>query len=321
MLSTQQLQTALDRFQLGKLIAAEPVELGNFRQNVFLTSTAGAFVLRGAPLDALQFPTERWFMQRLHEQTQAPVPWPYLLDLGTDLFGWSYVIMPRLPGLPLADARVRERLTEQERRGIAGALGATLAEVHRLTWPAVGNYDLQSDTIRPMEGDYADRVLARLHGALAACVRATPRTTLADAAWVEEVIARGQFSLRAPFQPCCVHGDYQESNVVVEVKGDRWRVSGVFDMYPGFTDPETDLARPFAGYLDGRDPTLAREFLRAYSDQRPLRAGFAERFPLYMLQERMAMWEWAHREQKIWWDEWLTLRQWSEPFTTAHRLL
>jgi hypothetical protein len=32
MLSTRQLQTALDRFQLGTLIAAEPVLLGNFGQ-------------------------------------------------------------------------------------------------------------------------------------------------------------------------------------------------------------------------------------------------------------------------------------------------
>lgn len=55
MLSTQQLQTALDRFQLGRLIHAEPVPLGNFGQNVFLTSTQGAFVLRGNPLDASQF--------------------------------------------------------------------------------------------------------------------------------------------------------------------------------------------------------------------------------------------------------------------------
>jgi len=55
MLSTQQLQTALDRFQLGRLIHAEPIPLGNFGQNVFLTSTQGAFVLRGNLLDASQF--------------------------------------------------------------------------------------------------------------------------------------------------------------------------------------------------------------------------------------------------------------------------
>jgi hypothetical protein len=63
-LSEQQFQAAFDRFQLGPLIQAEAVGLGNFGQNVFLTSTQGAFVLRGAPLDPMQFPCERWFMQR-----------------------------------------------------------------------------------------------------------------------------------------------------------------------------------------------------------------------------------------------------------------
>jgi aminoglycoside phosphotransferase (APT) family kinase protein len=190
-----------------------------------------------------------------------------------------------------------------------------------LTWPTLGGYDLESDTIRPTEGDYAESVFAHLRRALAACTRATPRTTPADAAWVEEVIAQGQDALWAPFQPCCVHGDYQESNVVVEGQGDVWRVSGVFDMYPGFGDPETDLARPLADYLNEHAPELAQEFLRAYSIAHPQRAGFVERFPLYMLQERMGMWEWAQRERRIWWDERLTLREWAEPFTSAFHLL
>ncbi len=120
-LSEQQFQAALDRFQLGCLISTEPVGPGNFGQNIFLMSTQGAFVLRGAPLDPVQFPCERWFMQQLHEQTQAPVPWPYVLDRSTDLFGWSYVIMPRLPGLSLADHEVKQRRTSLERRRIAGA--------------------------------------------------------------------------------------------------------------------------------------------------------------------------------------------------------
>jgi len=40
-----------------------------------------------------------------------------------------------------------------------------------------------------------------------------------------------------------------------------------------------------------------------------------------MLQECLAMWEWAQREKKIWWDEQLTLREWAEPFTSACYLL
>ncbi len=33
------------------------------------------------------------------------------------------------------------------------------------------------------------------------------------------------------------------------------------------------------------------------------------------------MWEWAQREQRIWWDERLTLREWAEPFTSAFEML
>jgi len=318
--SEQQFQAALDRFQLGQLIAAEPVRLGNFGQNVFLTSTQGTFVLRGAPLDPVQFPCERWFIQQLHEQTQAPVPWPYLLDQNTDLFGWSYVIMPRLPGLSPASQEVKQRLAESERQKIAGALGATLAELHTLTWPCVGDYDLALDGIKPLAQSYAEHVLARVRGALASCIRATARTTPADIAWVEEIITQGQNALHEPFVPCCVHGDYQESNVLVEESSEQWRVSGGFDLYPGLKDPETDLSRPLAAYLE-EIPVLAQEFLRAYSRRQPLRPGWQKRFPLSMLLDRLAMWEWAQREKRFWWDERLTLREWAEPFTQVSRVL
>jgi aminoglycoside phosphotransferase (APT) family kinase protein len=312
-LSEQQFQTALDRFQLGRFLSAEPVWFGNMGQHVFLTSTQGNFVLRGAPLDAAQFPCERWFMQQLHEHTRVPVPWPYLLDRRRDIFGWNYILMPRLPGLSLADQQAKQGLSPQARQSIACALGETLAELHSLTWPCVGDYDLATDTIKPLEQDYADHILAHL--------RLTLRMAPADIAWIEEVIAQGRDALHAPFQPCCVHGDYQESNVLVEESDGQWRVSGVFDMYPGFKDPESDLSRPLATYLDEHTPALAQEFLRAYSKRRPLRAGWQERFPLYMLQERLAMWEWAQREKRIWWDERLTLREWVEPFTSAYHFL
>jgi hygromycin-B 7''-O-kinase len=258
-LSEQQFQAALDRFQLGQLISAEPVRFGNMGQHVFLTGTQGNFVLRGAPLDATQFPCERWFMQQLHEHTRVPVPWPYLLDRHRDIFGWNYILMPRLPGLSLADQQAKQRLSPQARQSIARALGETLAELHHLTWPYVGDYDLARDGIKPLEQDYADCQVAHVHRALAACVRATARTTPADIEWVEEVIAQAQDALHEPFQPCCVHGDYQESNVLVEESDGQWRVSGVFDLYPGFKDPESDLSRPLAAYLNER-PDLAQEF-------------------------------------------------------------
>jgi aminoglycoside phosphotransferase (APT) family kinase protein len=150
-LSERQFQAALDRFQLGRLISAEPVRFGNMGQHVFLTSTQGNVVLRGAPLDAAQFACERWFMQQLHEYISVPVPWPYLRDRRRDIFGWDYILMPRLPGRSLADQQAKQGLPQEARQSIARALGETLAELHRLTWPCVGDYDLARDDIKPLE--------------------------------------------------------------------------------------------------------------------------------------------------------------------------
>jgi len=68
-------------------------------------------------------------------------------------------------------------------------------------------------------------------------------------------------------------------------------------MYPGFGDPETDLSRPLAFYLNEGASHLAKEFLRAYHSHRPLRPDFEKRFPLYMLQDRLSMWEWESGER------------------------
>lgn len=125
-------------------------------QHVFLTSTQGSFVLRGAPFDAAQFPCERWFVQQLYEHTQVPVPWPYLLDQRRDIFGWNHILMLRLPGLSLADWQAKQGLPQKVRQSIARALGETLAELHRLTWPCVGNYDLARDGIKPLAEPYCD---------------------------------------------------------------------------------------------------------------------------------------------------------------------
>jgi hypothetical protein len=40
----------------------------------------------------------------------VPVPWPYLIDPTPDIFGWSFVLMPRMPGLQLADPQMKKQL-------------------------------------------------------------------------------------------------------------------------------------------------------------------------------------------------------------------
>ena len=145
-ISDEQFQMALDRFQLGTFLRAEPVPYGLWGQNIFISSTQGEYVLRGTPHFWWQFPTEQFFAQHLHERTQVPVPWPYQIDYAEDIFGWSYVLMPRMQGLQLASAEVRSQLSAKDKRAIARTLGENLARMQDLTWPIAGRYDAETCT-------------------------------------------------------------------------------------------------------------------------------------------------------------------------------
>lgn len=312
-----QFQAALDRFGLGRFVGAAPIPFGLFGQNVFLTSTAGEWVLRGCPHSPEQFPSERFFARLLHERTAAPAPWPYLLDPAEDLFGWSYALMPRMPGLQLADPAVGATLGATDRAAIARALGAGLATLHDLTWPHAGRYDLATGTIAPFAGGYGDWIVADTRRWLARSRAHDDRTTAADVAWVETIIAAARPALHVPFQPCFVMQDYKEANVTVERAGGDWRVAGVFDLMEShFGDGEADLPRQVAGYLDV-DSALARAFAGAYLERRPPRPGFAARFALSMLRDRLLLWEYFHRPGQRWTDELTTLRDWAGRYLYA----
>ena len=144
---------------------------------------------------------------------------------------------------------------------------------------------------------------------------APAQTTAADAEWAESVIAGALDALREPFRPCCVMRDYQENNVNVARAADgTWQVSGVFDLMGlFFGDGEVALARQAAIYAE-RDASLASEYVWSYL-RRPPRPGFTQRFPLYMLAERLEVWEWAYRTDRVWWDGSLSLQAWARPAT------
>jgi hygromycin-B 7''-O-kinase len=341
-IADEQLQAALDRFDLGRLVAAEPIPFGAFGQNMFLTSTSGEYVLRGAPHFSWQFPAERFYVDLLHERTDVPVPRPYRYDPTPDIFGWSYVIMPRMPGLQLGDADLRVGLNEDDRQAIARAMGENLATMHRLTWQFCGRYDEATDGVRPFDlarevafpfspeentdqepgpATYADVVLARIRHNLALARRLGTDTTDGDAAWVEEMIAANRDALDMDFEPCLVMADYKRDNLVVSHDTGAWRVSGVFDfMQVYFADGEADLSRATAMYLE-EEPGLARVFVQTYLAARPARPDFARRYPLYMLDDRLILWVYFHRHGMRYWPAGWTLRKWAGQFTDPSYLL
>jgi hygromycin-B 7''-O-kinase len=341
LLSHEQFQMALNRFGLGKFLHAEPIPFGLFGQNVFVTSTEGEFVLRGRPHFPWQFPTERFFAWQLNERTKVSVPWPYLVDALEDIFGWSYVIMPRMPGLQLANPELKGKLGDEDRRSIARAMGENLSLLQELTWTFAGRYDALSGNIRPFDilqelawpfpvqqttkqsstVTYSERVVAQIRQYLASSCTYNDHTTLSDIEWVEELLARAGNALNDSFQPCFVMEDYKEQNVVIEYVNTNWRISGVFDLMEAhFGDGEADLSRTVAMYLD-ENPLLVQEFVQAYIGRKQPRPGFVERFPVYMLHDRLIIWEYFQRNGRTPWEEKLTLSEWASPYTSCYKLL
>src|SRR5438552_13890851 len=117
-LTREQLQSALTRFDLGTLLDAKPAPGGLFGQNVLLTSSSGGWVLRGRPYLG-QLEKERYFSRVIHDRTRANAPWPFLIEESSDLFGWSYAMMPLLPGLHLSDPDVQRALSKGDRLALA----------------------------------------------------------------------------------------------------------------------------------------------------------------------------------------------------------
>jgi hygromycin-B 7''-O-kinase len=320
-LTPHQFQTALTRFGLGTFVDATPVSQGLFGQNVFVRSSQGAYVLRGAPHYPWQFPKERFGATLLHERTQVPVAYPYLLDTSTDIFGWPYLLMPRLHGTSPAD----RHLTDLEQLDIAQALGHNLVHLHQLTWPVAGAYDLTKNSIQPFDEGFARWIVADIRRWLAAARANGDATTDDDMMWIEHVIGEAHSALARAFQPCFVMNDYNPGNVLVNRIHGSWRVSGLFDLMEYyFGDGEADLMRLIAVYLEQGQQhgvRLAHAFATTYLTQKPARAGFAERYAFFMLRDRLIAWEYGTRPGNNWFAHCQSFRDYAEPFTVSWRLV
>ena len=164
-ISDEQFHAVADRLEIGRFVKAAPTTSGLFGQNVFVTTTDGEFVLRGAPHwvkamhetqyhqeDRWQFSKEKYFAEQLHVHTNAPVPWPMLHDQTSDILGWPYLVMPRMPGICFDERSIRKALAPEARRKVAVALAETLADAQRLTSPFPGDFGIESIELEAVSG-------------------------------------------------------------------------------------------------------------------------------------------------------------------------
>jgi hygromycin-B 7''-O-kinase len=144
----------LDRFDLGQLISSAKTAQGVMGQTMFVTSSAGEYVLKGNPLYQGQLIEEKFFVENLKKRTKVPVPYPYLVDESEDIFGWSYSLMPRLPGRHMNSSEIQDKLNMEDRIKIVEFLAKTLVELHCWSIDEYGEFDSKNQTVRPFEGSY-----------------------------------------------------------------------------------------------------------------------------------------------------------------------
>lgn len=296
----EQLDAAARRLNVGRFISAAPTRGGLFGQNLFLTTTEGEFVLRGAPHwvngapnDQWQFNKEMFFARLLHEHTDVPVPWPQLYDAASDIFGWPYVIMPRLPGISIDDRTLRTTLSLDDQRAVASALGAGLARLQVLRAPHAGEVD-PSRVFCAYPRGYV-RHLADEVEVMAATAQLNGAIVTADRDWIERVIGTAGELAPDTSAAIYVHADYKPDNLVLHNAGGQWRVCGIFDLHTScFGDGAYDLCRQACSYLD-HDEELARGFVNAWRQASTAPAIDAARLTLYLVNERLKIWEYFTR--------------------------
>jgi aminoglycoside phosphotransferase (APT) family kinase protein len=309
-ITDKKFQKALDRFKLGKLIKAKPVPFGNFGQNVFLKTSKGDYVFRGKPHYEWQFKSEQFMAKLLHENTKVPVPYPYLIDEKKDIFGWSYCIMPKLKGKQLKIKKLKDKLSEKDKKEIAKAFGENLAKMQKLTWKFPGQYDPETKTIKKFDKPFDKWIIDSINKLVSLCKTYNDRTTKKDIEWISRIIEEGRESLKIPFTPEFVMHDYQESNMVIDKISGRWKVTGVFDLMENyFGDGEADIPRMFVANFQ-ENLELAYIFLNSYLSKHKVREGFEKRFQIYLIFDRLVVWEWAQRNKKSWLDKNVTFKKW-----------
>lgn len=311
-LTAAQLQAALDRFGLGRLLDARPAPGGLFGQNVLLSASSGGFVLRGCPYPA-QLEKEQYFARVIHDRTHAAAPWPFQIEESPEIFGWSYAMMPLLPGVHLSDPEVRSTFTVDDNLALARAMGAHLRVLQEAIWDEPGEYDYAAHAITPISEPFAEWFIFKTRVWLDCSLAASSATTPGDVAWTESIIDAARDALAMPFVPVFVHTDYKEGNVVAERTDAGWRVTGIFDMAEAYAgDGEYDLARAACDY-GLHSAAMLRAFVDAYTAGHAARPGFAARLALYILQDRLIIWEYGQRNN-VWFKPGVTFRQFASRF-------
>lgn len=272
-----QLRQAAHEWDLGEVVDAYSPTASPLGQNIVLETTNGRYVLRGNPRGHVQLTKERRVAAFVHERSSLAVPWPYEICEDATVFGWTYAILPWLPGAP--GAELWPMLDDGGRVALAASAGEALARLHEAESDFFGPYDAQLDGFIEMD-DFADWFLYRLEHWRNAC-RAVQALSTDGEHLIDDVVDRCADALDEPFTPVLVHHDFTLDNL-------NFNPGAVFDLSEAYlSDGEEDLVRMLRSVESDEQRTA---FVGAYTRSRPLRPGAAERLTLYALADWLVAW-------------------------------
>ena len=197
---------------------------------------------------------EPW--NRAHYTTEAtclellagrlPVPSPRL-HFAAELEGWGYLVMDRLPGLPLSAAR--PDIPADDMLAIASQTGALAAAIQAIAPPA--DFVAFGPWNQFITAQREQLVSHHRRGGLPADLLAT----------IEDRLAGIDLTCDAPV---LLHTELSDTNLMVAEQSDGWRLSGVFDFEPSMLGhPLYDLPA-ITMFVARGDPALCAAALSAY---------------------------------------------------------
>lgn len=303
------MQRALDVFELGTLEYVSPTSTGGFdyNQSAFLRTNVGDYVLKGAPRDPWQFPKERFFAELIATRTTLRAPWPYHYYPGSDIFDWSFVIMPRLEGVELNALLPTIERGPEAWKDVARVQSIALVDLQSATFDRAGDFSLTVNGIDPFPGSHAGWVANEIVSRLAK----SSSLTAADTQWVTNIVQGWSTSLEPPKQNVIVHGDFGYWNMLFARVGEGLRVTGVYDLVTAtIGDNLADVAYQHTQYV-GTSRTIADFFVKEYLMLRGRdEESFDERFHLYLVYERLNLRDFAYRNDTDWIDWNTPFREW-----------
>jgi aminoglycoside phosphotransferase (APT) family kinase protein len=275
-LAFETIAALLERHHLPALQTVEPVAADE--PYSLILNGEMVLLLNAEEPDRPLLAKEAAIYRNLARLTDVPSPEVLALDTTRETVPHEALILSRIAGTNAAT--IWQTLSQEMREAISEEAGRICGAIHRLRWPAYGDFIPSTGTFGP-HPRWIDMLLARLERVSyrAAETGAVPQM-LIDAVVTE--INDGDSLIDTASAPVLVHTNIHTGNLLLEQRDGAWHVAALLDWEQALA---ADAAWEFAGLwmrTAEREP-LEDAFLYGYRERHPPQIDLASRIHLYRL--------------------------------------